>query len=232
MSEPGRRRARMMSSMRTRIKICGVRDVQTALAAAAAGADAIGLVFVEDSPRVVTLEQARAIIAALPAFVEPVGLFVNRPVEQVMDTAEQLELRTVQLHGDETPGDVAQLTGLRVIKAMSFENAQDAQASLQVWQNPPAQLAALLFDTPPLPDATVPGGSGRSFDWNQLVELMKSATMESLPPIILAGGLTPQNVAEAMERVKPYAVDVSSGVESSRGVKDVEKILRFCQAVR
>lgn len=222
----------MMSGMKTRIKICGVVDVTTALAASAAGADAIGLVFVEQSPRVVTLEQARAIVEALPAFVEPVGLFVNRPVEQVLDTAQQVGLRSVQLHGDETPEDVAQLTGLRVLKAMSFNSTSEAQTALRRWHHPPSQLAGLLFDTPPLPDATIPGGSGRSFDWSQLAELMNNTAMESLPPIILAGGLTPQNVAEAIAVVQPYAVDVSSGVESARGVKDVEKIMRFCRAVR
>lgn len=218
--------------MRTRIKICGVRDVETALAAAAAGADAVGLVFVEASPRVVTLDQARAIVEALPAFVEPVGLFVDRPVEQVLDTAEQVGLRSVQLHGDETPADVAQLTGLRVIKAMGFASVADAQSRLQVWTDPPSQLAALLFDTPPAPDATIPGGSGRAFDWQQLTGMQREPIMHALPPVILAGGLTPENVADAIACVQPYAVDVSSGVESSRGVKDVEKILRFCRAVR
>ena len=218
--------------MRTRIKICGLTTVEAALASAAAGADAVGLMFVEASPRVVTIQQATQIVSALPAFVEPIGLFVNRPVEQVLDTAGQLGLRCVQLHGSETPEDVAQLTGLRVIKALGFEDANQARKAMNNWRDPPPQLAGLMFDAKPPADAAIPGGLGQTFDWQALTELLSDPAFEHLPPVILAGGLTPGNVAEAIRVVKPYAVDVSSGVESQRGVKDIGLIARFCQAVQ
>lgn len=215
------------------IKICGVSDKQTALSAAAAGADAVGLVFVEESPRVVTMTQARDVVQALPVFVEPVGLFVDRPAEQVLETAGELGLRTVQLHGGESPEYVADLTGLRVIKAIGFTDQAAAHAELQRWHSPPEQLAGLLFDAaPPLGSATT-GGNGLPPDWSAIAQLMhESDALDHLPPVILAGGLTPQNVGEAIRIVQPYAVDVSSGVESSRGVKDLALIAQFCAAVR
>jgi phosphoribosylanthranilate isomerase len=216
---------------RTRIKICGVRDLETALAAAAAGADAIGLVFVDASPRSIPVEQARAIILALPAFIEPVGLFVDAAPDHIRQTAASVGLRTVQLHGRETPDDLRQLTGLRVIKAVAFDAGQ-MHERLDLWRTGCPNLAALLWDAPPPPEEHLPGGSGHPFDWNELARFEREGGLDNLPPAILAGGLTPENVGQAIATVAPYAVDVSSGVESSRGVKDIGLIASFCRAVR
>jgi phosphoribosylanthranilate isomerase len=215
---------------RTRIKVCGIRDVDSALAAAHAGADAIGLVFVRASPRAVTREQAWRIVHALPAFVEPVGLFVDSSHAEVRATAQEVGLRTVQLHGKEDPAYVEQLGSLRVIKAMSFDAGRVDQV-LGLWRQA-AGLAGLLVDTPPAEGVDLTGGSGRSFDWNALASLREAGSLAGLPPITLAGGLTPTNVGAAIAMLRPWAVDVSSGVESARGVKDAGLISAFCDAVR
>ncbi len=217
----------------TRIKICGITTPETALAAALAGADAIGLVFVAGSPRQVTLEAARDIVAALPAFVEPVGLFVDEDVDAVRRTADALRLRTVQLHGSESPRDVSQLTPLRVLKSIAFESRHVSEG-LATWREVP-NVAGVLFDTPPPSPDTVAaerGGTGRRFDWDALARLVHAGLLRHAPPFILAGGLTPANVADAIGKLRPYAVDVSSGVESSRGVKDTALIRAFCKTVR
>ena len=216
---------------RTRIKICGVRDVRTALAAVEAGADAIGLVFAPRSPRHVDVETAQVITEALPPGVEPVGLFVDEPVERVRVIASEVGLRTVQLHGHEKPGDAAALAPLRIWKALAFD-ADRAQETLAPWRGASANLAALLFDTPPPHRDALPGGGGRRFDWNSLAQLAAAGELRGLPSLILAGGLTPDNVSAAIRAAAPYAVDVSSGVESERGVKDAAKIRAFCEAVR
>ncbi len=217
----------------TRIKICGVRDADTALAAAEAGANAIGLVFAPESPRLVTHEQASRIIDALPAFVEPVGLFVNVPVEQVQETSRTLGLRTVQLHGRETPEEAAQLAPLRVIKALAFR-PEGFEAVVSPWRAVRNRLAGVLWDNPADQEgSSAPdGGTGRAIDWRALASVQKTDAVSGLPPTLLAGGLTPENVAQAITLVRPYGVDVSSGVESSRGVKDAARIRAFCQAVR
>lgn len=210
----------------TRIKICGVRDVETAQAAVEAGAHAIGLVFVRESPRHVSLETARAIVASLPPFVEAVGLFVDEPVEHVRHTCMNVGLHTVQLHGDETIDFARHLNDCRVIKAVAI-----GQASHRTWFThlKPHHVVGILVDAPAAPDAgSMTGGSGRTFDWSAIESLDRA----SLPPLILAGGLTPGNVGEAIRAVRPFAVDVSSGVESSRGVKDAGLIRAFCEAVR
>lgn len=225
---------------RTRIKICGVSTEEAARAAAMAGADAIGLVFVEGSPRRVTLEQARSILAVLPAFVDPVGLFVNALEDTIRRTAAALQLRTVQLHGDETPRMVAKLNPLRVLKSIAFES-RHVSDQLATWRNV-SNVAGVLFDAPPpsvsedsaaVPASIERGGTGRRFDWDAMAKLVHAGVFRGhTPPLILAGGLTPENVADAVARLRPYAVDVSSGVESSRGVKDPERIRAFCRAVR
>lgn len=218
---------------RTRIKICGINTPEAALAAAQAGADAIGLVFVERSPRHVTIEQASAIIAALPAFVQPVGLFCDESTQKILDVAHELSLHAVQLHGRETPEDVMALSPLAVIKAVAFDQDQAQQAQvLKQWRSEVANVAAVLVDAPPPVDAQITGGHGQSFDWNAMASSSSSHRAAGLAPIILAGGLTPRNVAQAIRTIEPYAVDVSSGVESSRGVKDLAKIRSFCEAVR
>jgi len=216
---------------RTRIKICGISTPQTAQAAVDAGADAIGLVFVDASPRCMSLETARAIVQALPPMVEPIGLFCDASLGYVIDTAKAVGLRTVQLHGSETHDDAAALHPLRVIKALPFDPPTAPAVlpdQLADWLAPPPNVAALLLDTPKQSDSTLTGGSGHAFDW----EALAGVPRHNLPPLILAGGLTPGNVREAIETVKPYAVDVSSGVEAERGVKDIEKINDFCAAVQ
>ena len=217
---------------RTRIKICGVCTPETAVAAAAAGADAIGLVFAQHSPRVVSIDMAIKIVRSLPAFVQPVGLFVDIPVARVQEVAAAVGLGTVQLHGNETPDQAAQLAPLRVIKAIPFD-PKNAAAALAPWKDADNHLAGLLWDTPAKGNSFFQssGGSGQQFDWNALADFQQDSGLENPPPTILAGGLTPQNVAQAISTLSPYAVDVSSGVESSRGVKDVSLIEAFCQAV-
>ncbi|MFN3168908.1 MAG: phosphoribosylanthranilate isomerase [Phycisphaeraceae bacterium] len=207
----------------TLIKICGIQDADTALAAADAGARWVGLVFVEESPRFVTIEQACAVAASLPKPVTPVGLFVDAHADAIKDVAQRVGLHTVQLHGHEPMSILDDLADLRVIKALPFDDELPAKA--EPWDNAP-NVDALLIDTPP--EGALTGGSGVAFDWKALSHMRD----EVRKPIILAGGLTPDNVGEAIRIVRPYAVDVSSGVESSRGVKDVGLIKAFCEAVR
>jgi len=212
---------------RTRIKICGVRSPEIARAAANAGADAVGIVFVAKSPRCVTIDEARAVIAALPAFVEPVALFSDASLADIRQITAAIDVRTVQLHGSESPADAASLTDLRVIKAI---NLADAAHTIWLAAPMPVNIVGLLVDSPPAPggDAPLSGGGGHTFDWSTLDALDRAA----LPALILAGGLSAANVGDAIARVRPYAVDVSSGVESSRGVKDAAKVRAFCDAVR
>lgn len=223
---------------RTRIKICGVRDAATAAAAAACGADAVGFVFVDGSPRRVTPEAARDAVAALPAFVQPIGLFVDADAEMIRRVCDTAGIHTIQLHGNESPGFARQLAPLRVIKAVHFDR-ETAAAYIAQWRD--QGLLGLLIDTPPPVTPTESrsrshggkaGGSGVPFDWNQLAAFLATTEGRGSPPLILAGGLTPTNVAEAIALLRPHAVDVSSGVESSRGVKDPAKIRAFCDAVR
>ena len=216
--------------MLTRIKICGVKEPQTASVAGEAGADAIGLVFVDRSVRQVDVIRARDIVAALPPFVEPVALFVDAPVAQIRKTANVLGLRTVQLHGRESPDDVAALRPLRVIKALGFDQIENGNAELKRF-GALENLAGLLLDAPPVA-GQLPGGSGRTFDWHALASKRMRHVLPQQVRRILAGGLSHANVAEAIGVVRPYAVDVSSGVESEPGVKEPKKIHTFCQAVR
>lgn len=198
-----------------RIKICGITNVEDALQAAACGADALGFVFYEKSPRCVSPEQAREIISGLPPLVTTVGLFVNEEPQTIRDTAAFCRLDRVQLHGDESPEDCL-LPPLRVIKALRVRDA----ASLARTDDYPGDL---LLDA--WSDQAY-GGTGHSFDWQLACELAARR------PIILAGGLNPDNVAEAVARLKPYAVDVSSGVELSPGRKDYEKVAEFIRQAR
>jgi len=199
----------------TRVKICGITNVEDALQAAACGADALGFVFYAKSPRCVSPQQARAIIAELPPLVTTVGLFVNAESETIRETASHCGLDRVQLHGDETP-DACRLSPLRVIKALRI---RDAASLARADEYPVALLLDAWSDQ-------VYGGSGQSFDWQLARELAGRR------PIILAGGLTPENVAAAVSRVKPYAIDVSSGVERSPGQKDHLKVAEFIRRAR
>lgn len=199
-----------------RVKICGITSIADALAAVEAGADALGFVFYGRSSRFVEPKIAARIVAELPPFVTLVGLFVNAGREEIRATVECCGLDVVQLHGDEAPGECRGLPG-RVIKAVRVAAPED----LEGLERYPVR--AILLD------AKVEshyGGSGCRFDWSLL-----SGYRAGLP-MILAGGLNPENVAQAVRQVRPYAVDVSSGVESSPGVKDREKMELFVRRVR
>ncbi|MFO1321650.1 MAG: phosphoribosylanthranilate isomerase [Burkholderiales bacterium] len=203
--------------MPTRIKICGITSTGDALAAAHAGADAIGLVFYAASPRNVDRARARAIVAALPPFVTTVGLFVNPTPSEVRETLTAVPLDLLQFHGDE---DAAFCRSFDhpFIKAIALAPGVDLLQSAANFANARGILV----------DAFVPGvhgGTGVTADW--------SAIPSELPlPLILAGGLTPQIVADAVRAVRPWAVDVSSGVERAKGIKDHDKMLAFVRGVR
>lgn len=205
-----------------------------AQAAAESGADWVGLVFVDGSPRRVTAEQAQEVVAALPASVEPVGLFVDQPVELVRRLAGELGMRTVQLQGRETPEYVRSLAPLKVIRSLAF-HADSAAESLQPWLAPCENLLALIWDAPPYTTAQgqrLTGGGGKSLDWQTLANFMHAMRETPMPSWMLSGGLTPANVRQAVEMLHPWGVDVSSGVESSRGIKDDRLIRAFGQAVK
>lgn len=202
--------------MRVRVKICGITRVEDALSAIENGADAIGLVFYAPSPRNVSIAQAIEIVKKIPAFVSVVGLFVNAEPSFVNEVISQVQLNLLQFHGDETPEQCARykLPFIKAIRVKSDTNlvqcAKDFSAS-----------KALLLDTY---TEGLAGGTGHVFDWSLIpVELAAS--------VILAGGLNAQNVAQAIAQVKPYAVDVSGGVEISKGIKDAAKIAAFMQQV-
>ncbi len=203
---------------RTRIKICGVRDEESAFAAADAGADAIGLVFYPQSPRYIEPDEAWQLVGMLPPFVSSVGLFVNADIDRFMMIEEECPTDMSQLHGHE-PEDLVKQCGPNVIKAVRFDPTTIAD-DLERWDRID-EVDAILVDGSA-------GGQGTSFDWTKL-----AAARERLSkPLILAGGLNPENVGEAIRVVRPFAVDVSSGVESSPGVKDLDMIEAFCRAVR
>lgn len=201
--------------MRTRVKICGITRRQDAELAVETGADAIGLVFYEPSPRAVTIEQAAAISAQLPPFVTIVGLFVNAPAEMVKQAIKQVPLSLLQFHGDESPEYCAQFS-LPYIKAVRMQETTD----LAEYATHFAEAAALLLDSY---QPGIPGGTGQTFDWSRITTVDK--------PLILAGGLTADNVAQAIRQVLPYAVDVSGGVEASKGLKSHNKISAFMREV-
>ena len=202
---------------RTRVKICGITRPEDGAAAARLGADAIGLVFYAPSPRAVTAERAIAIAAALPPFVTRVGLFVNAAPAEIEAVLAAVRLDLLQFHGDETEADCRRY-GLPYLKAVSMRPDLDMGAALRAY---PSASGFLLDAYHP----ALPGGSGERFDWARV-------PAESPQPIVLAGGLTPDNVAEAVRTVRPYAVDVSSGVEASKGIKDASKMAEFIRGVR
>ena len=195
----------------TKVKICGITNLEDALFAADAGADALGFNFYAKSPRFIVPDRAREIILRLLPFVAKVGVFVNEELDRVREIMAYCSLDYAQLHGDETPEQVAALAP-RAIKAVRVRSAADVE-SLSDYR-----AAAYLLDAY---HPTKPGGTGETWDWELVVEA------RSHGPIILAGGLTPQNVAAAIERIHPYAVDVSSGVEAAPGIKDHQEVQRF-----
>lgn len=196
-----------------KVKICGITSIDDALWASACGADALGFVFYAKSPRCVTPAQARAIIVELPPFVTTVGLFVNEAPQTIREITADCGLAVVQLHGDETPADCA-VAPPRAIKALRVRD------ELSLARHADFKTTALLLDTW-VKDAY--GGTGHTFNWQLAAEVARQR------PVILAGGLTPDNVAEAIRQVRPYGVDVSSGVELKPGRKDSGLVKQFIQ---
>ncbi len=201
--------------MRTRVKICGITRRQDAEFAIEMGADAIGLVFYAPSPRAVTIAQAQKIVENLPPFVCVVALFVDAQPDDVYACLDAVKIDLLQFHGDESP-EYCQQFNKPYMKAIRMKDHID----LTVMADKYATASALLLDSY---QVGVPGGTGLTFDWSMITDVNK--------PIILAGGLTVENVAMAIEQVQPYAVDVSGGVELAKGIKDNQKIRTFMQEV-
>jgi phosphoribosylanthranilate isomerase len=194
------------------IKICGITRAEDAHAALAAGAQALGFVFWRGSPRFIDPYRARRIVSTLPAFITPVGVFVNQPIDYVAGVASIAHLGAVQLHGDETIEYAAALP-LPVVKALTA-----GDAAIDRW---PRNITILLD----VHDPARRGGTGATIDWTA------AGAAAGRRPILLAGGLTPENVAGAVAQVRPFGVDVSSGVERSPGIKDHDRMKSFCEAV-
>ena len=203
--------------MNVRVKICGITSIPDALAAVGAGADALGFMFHAPSPRAVTAAQAAAIIRELPPFVARVGVFVDAAPELLRETALATGIDTFQLHGEETPAQCEGLT-LPVIKAFRVRDANSLTPLLAY------RTTAWLLDSY-VPGQ--PGGTGARFNWDLAVQVVRLGR-----PVILAGGLTPENVSEAAARVRPYGLDVSSGVESAPGRKDTARMRDFVAAAK
>ena len=207
--------------MRTvKVKICGITNPGDAMACADAGADALGFVFYKSSPRCVQQDVVRRIVASLPPFVLPVGVFVNEDSKIVRDVMDACGLAVAQLHGNETASYCEQL-GRPVWKAMSLNNAGSFLALAEYTGR--AGVRGVLIDAH---SESAYGGTGRRADWTLAAEAARNT------PVILAGGLTPENVGEAILTVQPYGVDVSSGVEASAGKKDPHKVTAFIHAVK
>ncbi len=208
--------------MRTRVKICGITRIEDIHAAVEAGADAIGLVFYPPSPRYVTIEQAQLLAQHIPPYVSIVGLFVNANANEIVEVLQHVSLDVIQLHGDESPAEcqqIAQQTQRRWYKAIQVKPEVDTLEIIQQYQQVGA--SAMLLDAwhPELK-----GGTGLQFDW--------STFPQSNLPLILAGGLNPDNVAQAIDMTQAYAVDVSGGVESAKAIKDQKLIQQFMQGVQ
>jgi phosphoribosylanthranilate isomerase len=199
-----------------RVKVCGIRRRADALLAVELGAAALGFVFWPRSPRAVTVDQVREIAGDLPAFVSRVGVFVNQPPADVFDIAARAGLTSVQLHGDENAADYA-ATSLPVIKALPVGEG----FTLSAVQDVPPRVTVLLDAHDPIRR----GGTGRVIEWTV------AAAAARVRPVILSGGLTPDNVKHATDAVRPYAVDVSSGVEAAPGIKDEMKLRAFFAAL-
>ena len=203
--------------MRTRVKICGITRAQDAIKAVEFGADAIGLVFYDKSPRAVSIDDARVIIQKIPPFVSIVGLFVDPSPKDVAAVLHRVSLDLLQFHGDELPSECSAY-GKPYIKAIKIHEGVDIAAQVNKYTT----ARGILLDTY---DPKVPGGTGRVFDWSVIPKGLSK-------PIILAGGLTPENVWQAITKVRPFAVDVSGGVEADKGIKDIEKLAAFMRGVQ
>jgi len=214
-------------NQRTRIKICGLTRLEDVQAAVTAGADAIGLVFYAKSPRYVAPETAARLIAAVPPFITTVGLFVNASAEEIADVVAQAPVALLQFHGDETAqqcAEAAMAVNRPFMRALRVESAMAGANLLKYEEN---YCAASRLFSGLLLDAFVDGygGGGKVFDWSLIPE-------ELAPRVVLSGGLSAQNAADSVVRVRPYAVDVSSGVELAKGIKDAALIRAFVGAVR
>jgi phosphoribosylanthranilate isomerase len=212
---------------RTRIKICGITREEDVRSAVQAGADALGLVFYPPSPRCVSAARAGALIAAMPPFVTPVALFVNATVDEVVEVARLAPFALLQFHGDETPAQCAAIAGavnrpfMRVFRMKPDTSAADLLEYEHQYRAASPLFSSLLLDT--YVDAY--GGAGKVFDWSLIPK-------ELAPRVVLSGGLNVSNATDALTRVRPYAVDISSGVEQQKGIKDARKIAAFIAAVR
>lgn len=202
----------------TKIKICGITNLEDALLACQLGADALGFVFAE-SPRKVDVETVADIVEKLPPLVSKVGVFVNEKPENIEDIAERCSLDYYQLHGDETPKYVARFPQDKIIKAFRIKDKSDLD-KIDKFPN----VSAVLLDS--FTEGEY-GGTGKTFDWKLALGVKGLCNH-----LILSGGMTPENVAEAIKKVKPYGVDVSSGVEEKPGKKDPEKLEKFFSEVR
>lgn len=203
--------------MRTRIKICGITRIEDGLAAASSGADAIGFVFYAKSPRCVAPAQARVIADRLPPFVTSVGLFVDATPAEVRDVMRVARLDCLQFHGDESPDYCASFS-IPFMKAARVRPGQDLLQYTIDFRDAQALLLDAYVEG-------VPGGTGQRFDWRLIPQSLSL-------PIVLSGGLDADNVSDAVSQVRPWAVDVSSGVEVSKGIKDTKKIEQFIRGVR
>ena len=201
----------------TKIKICGLTNLDDASAAIDFGADALGFVFYKKSPRNISPEKAAAIIAKLPVFTTTVGVFVNETREEILKIVNQTGVSVIQLHGEEPPE--ACLLTRKVIKGIRIKSLE----SLEPLKRYQGLVSAFLLDAY---DPHMPGGTGQVFNWNIALEA------KDFGRVILAGGLTPENISEAIRVVKPYAVDVSSGVELDKGKKDHQKMRLFIETAR
>ncbi len=199
-----------------KIKICGITNLEDALASADAGADALGFNFYKKSPRCIEPEKAAEIIAQLPPFVMPVGIFVNEREDKIREIQQLTCLQALQFHGDESP-EFCQRFGARVIKAFQVKDKESLKNMAHY------HVGAFLLDS--YRDG-VRGGTGVTFDWHLAV------VAKTFGKVILAGGLTPENVAEAVKLVQPYGVDVAGGVEKEKGIKDHTKTKKFITEVR
>lgn len=203
--------------MRTRVKVCGITRVADALVAAEAGADAIGLVFYPPSPRHIDIGQAAQIVRALPPFVTTVALFVNAEDRVIADVVREVGVDLLQFHGDETPAFCAR-HGRPWLRALRMRPDIDLRQEAGSF----AAARGLLLDAY---RPGVPGGTGDTFDWQRVPQ-------DLAPRVIIAGGLDPANVGAAVRALRPYAVDVSGGVEADKGIKDPDKIRAFIDEVR
>jgi phosphoribosylanthranilate isomerase len=199
------------SDKQVKVKVCGMTSLKDALVAVEEGADAVGFIFYKKSPRSVTMKIVREIVLELPPFVDTVGVFVDESAVQINKIADYCNLDIIQLHGDESPTFCKRIRR-KVIKAFRVKDMQSVKKISSF------QVSGFLLDTF---SENLHGGTGKVFDWNLVLPAKKFG------PVIMAGGLTPNNVQQAVRQVRPYGVDVCSGVESEPGIKDHKKVRAF-----